>query len=55
LTKEPKYKELQEQLREYQDVFPDDLPKRLPPERQQAFRIDLEEDAQPLENGIYRL
>lgn len=42
-------------LAEFLDVFPDDLPTGLPPERKQRFKIDLEDDAEPHKKGIYRL
>lgn len=48
-------KEVQEILKEYADVFPDELPDGLPPERSHKFSIKLTDDAQPRRSGIYRL
>ena len=45
--------ELQGMLGEYADVFPDELPDRLPPQRSHNFSIKLTEDAQPRRSGIY--
>jgi hypothetical protein len=41
-------------VRDFQDVFPDDLP-GLPPSRQLDFRIDLTPDAAPVAKSPYRL
>jgi hypothetical protein len=41
-------------VRDFQDVFPDDLP-GLPPSRQLDFRIDLVPDAAPVAKSPYRL
>lgn len=42
-------------LKDYADVFPDDLPPGLPPERDIDHRIDLENGASPPFRPIYRL
>lgn len=42
-------------LREYADVFPDELPAGLPPKRNHELRIQLAEGAKPHRSGIYRL
>lgn len=47
--------ELRSILTEYADVFPDELPDGLPPQRSHNFSIKLAEDAQPRRSGIYRL
>lgn len=54
LFKEQNHTNVCELLREYQDVFPDDLPTGLPPGRRCPFRIDLEEEARPQMKGMYR-
>ena len=41
-------------VREYPDVFPEDLP-GIPPERQVEFRIDLIPGAAPIAKAPYRL
>ena len=41
-------------VREYSDVFPEDLP-GLPPDRQVEFRIDLVPGAAPIARTPYRL
>ncbi|KAI3776205.1 hypothetical protein L1987_45977 [Smallanthus sonchifolius] len=41
-------------VREYPEVFPEDLP-RIPPDREIEFRIDLVPDAQPVAKAPYRL
>ncbi|KAI3776670.1 hypothetical protein L1987_46458 [Smallanthus sonchifolius] len=41
-------------VREYPEVFPEDLP-RIPPDREIEFRIDLVPDAQPMAKAPYRL
>ena len=41
-------------VREYPDVFPEDLP-GIPPERQVEFRIDLVLGAAPIAKAPYRL
>ena len=47
--------EIKQLLEEYKDVFPDDLPPGLPPERLHPFRIELADGAKPHKSGIYRL
>ena len=52
----PKYSEdIQKMLEEFSDVFPDKLPKGLPPRRKYDFKIELEEGAKPVKKGLYRL
>ncbi|KAI3776234.1 hypothetical protein L1987_46007 [Smallanthus sonchifolius] len=41
-------------VREYPEVFPEDLP-GIPPDREIEFRIDLVPDAQPVAKALYRL
>ena len=48
--------EIQALLSKYNDVFPDELPKGLPPTRPQGdFRIELKEDSKPAKRGLYRM
>jgi len=48
--------EIKAVLDEYKDVFPNDLPKGLPPVRQgHQFRIDLEDETPPVHRPIYKL
>ena len=47
--------ELQELLAEYKDVFPEELPKGLPPKRSVEMAINLEEKAKPKMGPIYKL
>ena len=47
--------ELPEILKKYQDVFPEDLPKGLPPKRSVDHKIDLLPDSKPLHYPVYRL
>ncbi|GJP46357.1 hypothetical protein CLOM_g5654, partial [Closterium sp. NIES-68] len=42
-------------IREYPEIFPDDLPSGLPPERPQDHKIELEPDAQPTVRTQWRL
>ena len=43
-------------LKEYKDVFPDDLPVGLPPKRQgHEFKIDLEDNNPPVHRPLYKL
>ncbi|HSN95603.1 MAG TPA: retropepsin-like aspartic protease [Nitrososphaeraceae archaeon] len=52
----PEYPEhVQKILNAYQDVFPVNLPKGLPPERDVDHRIDLEPGASPLFHPVYPL
>lgn len=48
-------KAINEILQKYKDVFPEELPKKLPPERQVQFKIDLHNNATPQKKGLYRL
>ena len=48
-------RELARLLEEYKDIFPNELPPGLPPERSQEFKINLDKDAVPRKSGIYRL
>ena len=43
-------------LKEYADVFPDELPVGLPPVRKgHQFKIDLEDDVPPVHRPLYKL
>ena len=43
-------------LDEYMGVFPEDLPKGLPPKiRETDLKIELNEDAKSVKNGLYRM
>ena len=43
-------------LKEYSDVFPDELPIGLPPKRMgHEFKIDLEDDVPPVHRPLYKL
>ena len=42
-------------LEKYKDVFPDNLPKGLPPSRGKDFSIELIENAKPQCRGLYRM
>jgi hypothetical protein len=42
-------------LEEFADVFPDDIPKGLPPQRSHDFKIELHPDASPVKKVLYRL
>ena len=44
--------DVQEILNEYADVFPEELPDGLPPERSHKFSVKLTEDARPRRSGI---
>ena len=47
---------VREVLEEYDDVFPDDLPKGVPPVRRGfQFKIELEDDVPPVHRPIYKL
>src|SRR3954468_6876695 len=48
-------KKLADIIREYSDVFPDDLPKGLPPKRFLEHRINLHPNAQPTYKNYNRL
>ena len=48
--------EIKAVLNDYQDVFPKDLPPRLPPIRKgHEFKIELEDDAPPVHQPLYKL
>ncbi|CAI7871203.1 unnamed protein product, partial [Closterium sp. NIES-54] len=53
LTAEPP--ELQELLRRYPGIFPDNLPEGMPPQRAHDHRIELEPGAQPTVQRQFRL
>ena len=42
-------------IERFKDVFPDDLPKELPPKRSSDFRIQLKEGAKPVTRAPYRM
>ena len=42
-------------LEEYKDVFPEELPKGLPPRRSVEMKIELETNAKPKMGPIYKL
>lgn len=48
-------KKVHQILKEYADVFPDDISDGLPPGRSHTFNIKLTDDAQPRRSGIYPL
>ena len=54
-SKEELEKCAQEILSEYKDVFPEELPKCLPPKRDVDHRIELEQGTIPPYKGIYRM
>jgi hypothetical protein len=41
-------------VREFLDIFPDDLP-RTPPERAIEFKIELQADTAPISKSLYRM
>lgn len=47
--------ELQRILEEYKDVFPEDLPKGLPPKRQVEMEIKMKDDTAPVMGPMYKL
>ncbi len=47
--------ELEEILKNYEDVFPEKLPQGLPPERNIEMKIQLMEGAKPTIGPIYKL
>ena len=56
LWREDLPKETTAVLRKYDDVFPKDLPPRLPPIRKgHEFKIDLEDDTPPVHRPLYKL
>lgn len=48
-------REIDALLSEFADVFPEKLPKGLPPNRSKNFDIQLTEDAKPRKSGLYRM
>ena len=49
-------KEIEAVLKEFEDIFPKDLPPGLPPIRKgHEFKIDLEDDTPPVHRPIYKL
>ena len=48
-------KEVKDILHEFSDVFPEKLPKRLPPKREHDFKIELQDGVTPQKKGLYRL
>lgn len=50
------HKDIQRILSEFEDVFPEELPKGLPPSRIEGdFQISLKEDSKPTKRGLYRM
>ena len=47
--------EIRKILNNFSDVFPEKLPKGLPPKRKHDFKIELKEDALPQKKGLYKL
>lgn len=47
--------EAKEILAEYRDVFPNQLPNKLPPRRDIDHRIELQQSSPPTNRGIYRM
>ena len=52
---EPMPKEIEKVLNEFKDMMPLELPKRLPPRRDEDHKIELEPGAKPLAMGPYRM
>ena len=49
-------KELNSLIHKYKDVFPEELPKGLPPERIKGdFLIELKDGSTPVKKGLYRM
>ena len=42
-------------IHEFKDIFPDKLPKGIPPDRGKSFEIDLVPGSKPQSRGIYRM
>ena len=42
-------------IQKFKDVFPDDLPKQLPPKRSSDFKIQLKDGAKPVTRAPYRM
>ena len=40
---------------EYADVFPEEIPKNIPPKRSREFHIELKKDSLPQKKGLYRM
>jgi hypothetical protein len=51
----PESERCKELQREFSDVFPQDLPGQLPPDRGEPFKIETEPGATPVNRSIYRL
>ena len=51
----PMPKEIEGVLDEFKDVMPLELPKRLPPRREEDHKIELESGAKPPAMGPYRM
>ena len=55
-TKTSKQDDIQKLLSEFKDVFPDELPRGLPPSRVQGdFKINLKEGSEPVKRKLYRM
>ena len=52
---EPIHPKVKDIIEEFKDVFPDELPKGLPPSRSHDFKIELTPGAEPIKKGLYRL
>ena len=52
---EPMPKEIEKVLNEFKDMMPLELPKRLPPRRDEDHKIELEQGAKPPAMGPYRM
>ncbi|RVW19712.1 Retrovirus-related Pol polyprotein from transposon 17.6 [Vitis vinifera] len=52
---EPMHKEIERVLDEFKDVMPPELPKKLPPRREEDHKIELEPGAKPPAMGPYRM
>ena len=47
--------EMQKLVAQYADVFPEELPKGLPPKRSREFHIELKKESLPQKKGLYRM
>ena len=55
-TQEKRHPDIEKLLARFRDVFPDELPKGLPPSRVPGdFKIELKEDSKPVKKGLYRM
>ena len=54
-SREPMPKEIKGVLDEFKDVMPPELPKRIPPRREEDHKIELEPGAKPPAMGPYRM